>query len=178
LRPILAALRELLVAGVIDPQRKRLGFSALDAPGLAELEAATAESGVQWQGGERLRQLGRLLRATGGITSDTPPQDFAATLRPYQMRSLDWLQFLREAGLGGILAEDMGLGQTVQTLAHLAVEKASGRMDRPSLVAAVRSTSARRTWKLCRGRHETLTKAAIRTRVAKTPRSRSARGRG
>lgn len=32
------------------------------------------------------------------------------------MPGLDWLQFLREYDLGGILADDMGLGRTVQAL--------------------------------------------------------------
>jgi superfamily II DNA or RNA helicase len=45
------------------------------------------------------------------------PDDLTATLRPYQQRGVDWLGFLRRAGLGGILADDMGLGKTLQTLA-------------------------------------------------------------
>ena len=47
------------------------------------------------------------------------PDDLVATLRPYQQRGVDWLGFLRRAGLGGILADDMGLGKTLQTLAML-----------------------------------------------------------
>jgi SNF2 family DNA or RNA helicase len=44
------------------------------------------------------------------------PDDLVAELRPYQRRGVAWLQFLREAGLGGLLADDMGLGKTVQAL--------------------------------------------------------------
>ena len=40
-----------------------------------------------------------------------------ATLRPYQLEGYRWLDFLRQAGLGGVLADDMGLGKTVQVLA-------------------------------------------------------------
>ncbi|MGK3964807.1 DEAD/DEAH box helicase [Sorangium sp. So ce118] len=44
------------------------------------------------------------------------PADLTATLRPYQRRGVDWLSFLRDAGLGAVLADDMGLGKTLQTL--------------------------------------------------------------
>lgn len=58
----------------------------------------------------------------GGAASDsvapvTPPDDFTATLRPYQSRGLAWLDFLGRLGLGACLADDMGLGKTVQLLA-------------------------------------------------------------
>ncbi len=37
-------------------------------------------------------------------------------LRSYQRRGVDWLVFLRRAGLGALLADDMGLGKTLQAL--------------------------------------------------------------
>jgi SNF2 family DNA or RNA helicase len=74
-----------------------------------------------------------------------PPEGFAAVLRPYQQQGLDWLQFLREYELAGILADDKGLGKTIQTLAHLLVEKQTGGADRPSLVIA--PTSLMHNWK-------------------------------
>ncbi len=67
------------------------------------------------------------------------PEEFQATLRPYQQDGFEWLQFLREQGVGGILADDMGLGKTMQTLCHLHAEKLSGRADLPSLVLAPKS---------------------------------------
>lgn len=136
LRPILAALHELFAAGSIDPKGKKIAFSPLDAPAVADLEAAATLAGAAWRGGERLRELGRLLRATGGIPEVTVPGSFAGALRPYQARGVDWMQFLRAAGLGGVLADEMGLGKTVQTLAYLAIEQAAGRLDRPALVIA------------------------------------------
>ena len=45
------------------------------------------------------------------------PEGMWATLRPYQLEGYRWLDFLRQAGLGGVLADDMGLGKTVQVLA-------------------------------------------------------------
>ncbi len=44
------------------------------------------------------------------------PSDLTATLRHYQRIGVNWLAFLRSAGLGGILADDMGLGKTVEAM--------------------------------------------------------------
>ncbi len=44
------------------------------------------------------------------------PGDLAAPLRDYQREGVDWLTFLRDAGLGAVLADDMGLGKTIQAL--------------------------------------------------------------
>jgi hypothetical protein len=44
------------------------------------------------------------------------PSDLTATLRPYQRIGVNWLGFLRSAGLGGILADDMGLGKTLEAM--------------------------------------------------------------
>ena len=67
---------------------------------------------------------------------------FTAELRPYQQYGLDWLQHLRANAMAGILADDMGLGKTAQTLAHIAVEDASGRLDRPVLIVVPTSLVA------------------------------------
>ncbi len=50
----------------------------------------------------------------------TTPKDFKGRLRNYQADALVWLDFLDDAGLGGCLALDMGLGKTPTTLASLA----------------------------------------------------------
>ena len=47
------------------------------------------------------------------------PDNFHATLRPYQIEGFEWLKFLYTNHLGGILADDMGLGKTLQTIALL-----------------------------------------------------------
>lgn len=47
------------------------------------------------------------------------PVNFSGELRPYQKAGYDWLNFLKDNGLGGCLADDMGLGKTVTTLAFL-----------------------------------------------------------
>jgi superfamily II DNA or RNA helicase len=63
-----------------------------------------------------LAGLATLLTEFQGLGEPALPPDLAASLRPYQRHGVAWLQFLREAGLGGLLADDMGLGKTVQAL--------------------------------------------------------------
>ena len=137
--PIVAALYELSGGFASDGS---IRLSLADAAGLAEFEAAVTGLGVVWQGGERIREMGALLRASGGIPPVALPSTFKAELRPYQAQGVAWLQFLRQFGLGGILADDMGLGKTVQALAVIAIEKAEGRLDKPALVVAPTSLMA------------------------------------
>jgi superfamily II DNA or RNA helicase len=63
----------------------------------------------------------------------TPPS-FRGTLRPYQERGLAWLSFLGRLGLGAVLADDMGLGKSPQTLALLAAERDAGQPGGPTLL--------------------------------------------
>jgi superfamily II DNA or RNA helicase len=59
------------------------------------------------------------------VTGTTQPTAFLGTLRPYQLRGLDWMLFLDRLGLGGCLADDMGLGKTVQLISLLLSERES-----------------------------------------------------
>ncbi len=60
--------------------------------------------------------LESLVHDFAGLPEAPLPSDLRATLRGYQRRGVDWLAFLREAGLGALLADDMGLGKTLQAL--------------------------------------------------------------
>ncbi|NWG20007.1 MAG: SNF2 helicase associated domain-containing protein [Chloroflexi bacterium] len=61
---------------------------------------------------ERLRSFER-------IQQQALPHGFRGELRPYQKTGYDWLHFLNDYGFGGCLADDMGTGKTVSTLAFL-----------------------------------------------------------
>ncbi len=66
---------------------------------------------------DRIRALcARLLGAESLPRAPLPP-DLKADLRSYQRKGIDWLLFLREAGMGALLADDMGLGKTLQSIA-------------------------------------------------------------
>ena len=47
------------------------------------------------------------------IAPITTPTAFHGTLRPYQLKGVSWLAFLNRFGLGGCLADDMGLGKCI-----------------------------------------------------------------
>ncbi|GAF64016.1 putative helicase [Bacillus sp. TS-2] len=47
------------------------------------------------------------------------PKGFLGELRDYQHLGASWLYQLRRAGLGGCLADDMGLGKSVQTIVYI-----------------------------------------------------------
>ena len=60
--------------------------------------------------------LAPLLSGFASIPDAPLPEGVNATLRHYQQRGVDWLVFLRDAGLGAVLADDMGLGKTLQAI--------------------------------------------------------------
>lgn len=47
------------------------------------------------------------------------PDTLQATLRPYQKMGLNWLNFLDDFNFGGCLADDMGLGKSIQVIAFI-----------------------------------------------------------
>jgi SNF2 family DNA or RNA helicase len=53
------------------------------------------------------------------IRSVKIPEALNATLRPYQKKGLNWLNFLDEFNFGGCLADDMGLGKSLQIIAFI-----------------------------------------------------------
>jgi SNF2 domain-containing protein/SNF2 helicase protein/helicase-like protein len=80
--------------------------------------------------------LGDLLsgQTERSLTPLATPTSFQGKLRPYQERGLAWLSFLSSLGLGGILADDMGMGKSPATLSLLAHEKDAGQKAGPTLL--------------------------------------------
>ena len=144
-RPEIEALARLMEEGreLADPQvQGELRVSALHAgyyevlESLGVIEQATArwkervgrlleraraaEAAAEAPGGRSIEgdDVGGTAERTGeGAGGAAVPEGMRATLRPYQLEGYRWLDFLRQAGLGGVLADDMGLGKTVQVLA-------------------------------------------------------------
>jgi superfamily II DNA or RNA helicase len=103
--------------------------------GLDELFAA-GHARIEWSGaGATIVQQGRALARATAAPAEMPVA-LKATLRPYQIEGLAWMQQLLAQGAGGILADDMGLGKTLQTIAFFAVEKERRRLERPALIVA------------------------------------------
>ncbi|MES2105341.1 MAG: DEAD/DEAH box helicase [Pseudomonadota bacterium] len=141
IKAIVGNMLELLT----DIQQKEgpLQLSAWDAYRLEALrqsllDTQQARAGAhglwQLQGDIGLRTLAKRLQGVGGPKAIQAPEGLGISLRPYQLHGVAWLQYLREQNLAGILADDMGLGKTAQALAHLLIEKQSGRMDNPALI--------------------------------------------
>ena len=128
LKPLAATLIDLF-EGLGDGYRLRI--SRFDA---SRLQALNDPSRWQFRGQEEIVALAERLLAAQGVRNIEPPAGLGLELRAYQKEGVSWLQFLREHGLSGILADDMGLGKTAQALAHLLLEKESGRLDRPALI--------------------------------------------
>jgi helicase SWR1 len=68
------------------------------------------------------------------------------TLREYQQKGLDWLINLYEQNLNGILADQMGLGKTIQTISLLAYLACEKEQWGPSLVIV--PTSVLLNWEM------------------------------
>ncbi len=139
LEKILGVMVELL-----DPAAQT-GDKKIRVDRLRAAQLALIDRSWQWNGDQRLKELGKKLNNFSGLSPVRIPAVLKAELRSYQREGLNWLQFLREHELSGVLADDMGLGKTVQTLAHIACEKEAGRLDRPALVIA--PTSVIHNWR-------------------------------
>ena len=82
------------------------------------------------------------LRAFDSIPAVDQPVGFKGVLRHYQREGVAWMQFLREFGFGGCLADDMGVGKTPQVLAVLETRRKLRSLNEPigpSLVVVPRS---------------------------------------
>ncbi len=88
-------------------------------------------------GDELFERARERLRDFTGVRALEQPPGFVGTLRDYQREGLGWMEFLREFGFGGCLADDMGVGKTAQVLAVLEARRVEGAG--PSLVVAPKS---------------------------------------
>lgn len=65
---------------------------------------------------------------------DTKEIPVLATLRDYQIYGISWLQHMLQHGFGALLADDRGLGKTLQSIAHLALEHLNKEQNMRSLI--------------------------------------------
>ncbi len=106
--PFAAAMR--LAAGV-----------SLDDGG--EMGAAPDPEWSHVSAGPWLAETLQGLRSPAGLARVDPGSALHATLRPYQQAGVRWLYLLHRLGLGACLADDMGMGKTIQVLSLLLVLK-------------------------------------------------------
>jgi len=82
----------------------------------------------------RTREILRNYREFKSIVPADVPRQFKGVLRAYQKSGLDWLHFLHQFNFGGILADDIGLGKTVQVIALLCKIKETQPSAHPALI--------------------------------------------
>ena len=89
---------------------------------------------------ETFARVRERLRNFEGVQAAAQPAGFVGQLRDYQREGLGWMEFLREFGFGGCLADDMGVGKTAQVLALLETRGAADEATiGPSLVVVPKS---------------------------------------
>jgi SNF2 family DNA or RNA helicase len=142
---------------VLDPQQARQALDLFQQGG--EMSVAQAmrlglggasdplPGGVTFAGLEAEGALGDMLRDLAGAhqLEELPqPEDLRGELRPYQRRGFSWLHFMRHYGLGACLADDMGLGKSIQAIALLLHERATAPDGGPTLLVC--PTSVMGNW--------------------------------
>ncbi|MCC7350848.1 MAG: DEAD/DEAH box helicase [Phycisphaerales bacterium] len=121
----------------IDPQAAETAMEYLRRQSTGKMSLAQAlrtawgasrtEAGLPVMGVRGTGWLADFLEQTptAAVAELQQPSDFGGTLRPYQLRGLQWLAFLDQLGIGACLADDMGLGKTIQLIALMLHERSS-----------------------------------------------------
>lgn len=99
----------------VDRRSNNLELSTLELMRLNASDEIVVSSGKESQRSkELLDELNEF-----HISEEPDLTGLKSTLRPYQQKGVDWLWFLYQHGLSGLLCDDMGLGKTHQTMALL-----------------------------------------------------------
>ncbi|MGL4880600.1 MAG: SNF2-related protein, partial [Waterburya sp.] len=92
---------------------------------MLEFLQRTAEAGDDWEV-EHDGFLSEMMEKLQDKSQFEPVDDLVklqGTLREYQKRGVSWLSYLEQLGLNGCLADDMGLGKSIQVIARLIQER-------------------------------------------------------
>ncbi len=103
------------------------------------------------------------------------PSKLHGMLRDYQKRGVAWIQYLEQLGLNGCLADDMGLGKSIQVIARLLGERDTLEEVAPTLLIA--PTSVVSNWRkeiekfaphLCIAVHQGIDRIKTEKKIIKT----------
>lgn len=83
---------------------------------------------------EELRFYSTQLANFESIKEVPVPASLNATLRHYQREGLNWLSFLDEFNFGGCLADDMGLGKSIQIIAFILTQREKQAQNTSNLI--------------------------------------------
>ncbi|WP_017726880.1 DEAD/DEAH box helicase [Halalkalibacterium ligniniphilum] len=105
----------------LDQLHKQTNMDAWRLEQNMNLEVEGIEKEVEWEieWGEDLEKALDALYRQNPSPLPALPRTLKAELRSYQEQGVAWLVHLREVGFGGCLADDMGLGKSVQTITYM-----------------------------------------------------------
>lgn len=89
---------------------------------------------VSFDASGALQELVGTLTNNQDIQPLPTPENFQGKLRPYQERGAAWLAFLERWGLGACLADDMGLGKSVQFIVFILHLQEQNALENPTLL--------------------------------------------
>ncbi|GAC1345303.1 MAG: DEAD/DEAH box helicase [Ktedonobacteraceae bacterium] len=87
--------------------------------GLGQEQSEVGLQVIDIEGEGWIKELMDKLSDSVRISTIEPPPTFHGKLRPYQLKGVSWLAFLKQFGFGACLADDMGLGKTLELIALL-----------------------------------------------------------
>ena len=92
---------------------------------MLELLQKNAEAGDDWEieHDEFLSEMMEKLQDKSQFEPVEELKQLNGTLREYQKRGVSWLSYLEQLGINGCLADDMGLGKSIQVIARLIQER-------------------------------------------------------
>ena len=92
---------------------------------MLEFLQRSAEAGDDWEveHDEFLSEMMGKLQDKSRFKPVTDLKQLNGTLREYQKRGVSWLSYLEQLGINGCLADDMGLGKSIQVIARLVQER-------------------------------------------------------
>jgi SNF2 family DNA or RNA helicase len=105
---------------------------------LLEFLQRSAEVGEEWEieHDQVLSEMIAKLQDKSRLEPISDQLNLQGNLREYQKRGVSWLEYLERLGLNGCLADDMGLGKSVQVIARLVQEKDLQQSLLPTLLIA------------------------------------------
>ncbi|KYC36565.1 helicase [Scytonema hofmannii PCC 7110] len=89
---------------------------------------------VSFEASGALQELVTTLTNNKAVEPIPAPASFQGKLRPYQERGVAWLAFLERWGLGACLADDMGLGKSIEFIAFALHLKEQEALENPTLL--------------------------------------------
>ena len=102
--------------------------------GLGQEQSAIGLPVADIEGEDIIGELMDKLSNNVKISTIKPPANLQGQLRPYQLKGVSWLAYLKQFGFGGCLADDMGLGKTIQLISLLLHDREHTSNQNPTLI--------------------------------------------